>query len=693
MMPAELAPFVWSADRAGEATRALALAARLIPRAGAIPSTPVAEVARALEIEAEAYDIGCQTRWRESLRVGPSLLSLAGGRGTLAVLRVGTSQATLIGPNGRARVALDALEDVLWSPLDDDPALGLRAVEERLHHALPDRRRSATIRAARLLVAGRCASRVLAEAWTLRATTSTLRSDLARVQVPRRALAIVAAYGAEFVLFLGIWRQVGRRALAAGAGSGAGLLALLLLWAGLQLLAATAVRRLALDVGAVVRVWLLRGALRLDPEHIRDAGVGQLLGRALDAEALDALALGGGVEALAGLFEFGSGAAVLALGVAPTLLLGTLTVAVALLVLGARAQLRRHAAWSETRRALTHDLVERMVGYRTLLVQDRPERRAIDDDRALAAYEARTGRLDRLATWLDLGLPRLFLMLALGAVGASLWRTAAIATAAVATSIGGIWLAYAGLRRLGTALGELIAAREAWSRVRPLVAAPAEAAPRDGAEDIAPSGDRPPLISVRGVGYQYPQRRHAQLAAEALTIEAGDRLLVSGPSGAGKSTLAAILVGLKAPTTGRLLLRGRDQRALGLDRWRRAVGAVPQFHENHVFSADLLFNLLMGRRWPPRAEDIVLAETVCRELGLGALLERMPGGLLQVVGETGWQLSHGERSRLYIARSLLQTLDARVLDESFAALDPETLDEVMAAVLRRPEALVVIAHP
>jgi ABC-type transport system involved in cytochrome bd biosynthesis fused ATPase/permease subunit len=112
-----------------------------------------------------------------------------------------------------------------------------------------------------------------------------------------------------------------------------------------------------------------------------------------------------------------------------------------------------------------------------------------------------------------------------------------------------------------------------------------------------------------------------------------------------------------------------------------------------VFSADLLFNLLMGRRWPPRAEDVVLAEAVCRELGLGPLLERMPGGLLQVVGETGWQLSHGERSRLYIARSLLQTLDARVLDESFAALDPETLDEVMAAVLRRPQALVVIAHP
>jgi len=51
----------------------------------------------------------------------------------------------------------------------------------------------------------------------------------------------------------------------------------------------------------------------------------------------------------------------------------------------------------------------------------------------------------------------------------------------------------------------------------------------------------------------------------------------------------------------------------------------------------------------------------------------MPAGLLQMVGETGWQLSHGERSRLYIARALLEGADVVLLDESFAALDPENL--------------------
>ena len=84
---------------------------------------------------------------------------------------------------------------------------------------------------------------------------------------------------------------------------------------------------------------------------------------------------------------------------------------------------------------------------------------------------------------------------------------------------------------------------------------------------------------------------------------------------------------------------------------------------------------------------------ICRELDLGGLLERMPGGILQVVGETGWQLSHGERSRLYIGRALLQKADLVLLDESFAALDPITLKRVMECVLKRAPTLMVIAHP
>ena len=71
----------------------------------------------------------------------------------------------------------------------------------------------------------------------------------------------------------------------------------------------------------------------------------------------------------------------------------------------------------------------------------------------------------------------------------------------------------------------------------------------------------------------------------------------------------------------------------------------------------------------------------------------MPAGMQQMVGEAGWMLSHGERSRLFIARALLQDPDLVILDESFAALDPENLTQALASVLRRARTVMVIAHP
>jgi ABC-type multidrug transport system fused ATPase/permease subunit len=101
----------------------------------------------------------------------------------------------------------------------------------------------------------------------------------------------------------------------------------------------------------------------------------------------------------------------------------------------------------------------------------------------------------------------------------------------------------------------------------------------------------------------------------------------------------------------------------------------------------------MGRGWPPRPADLEEAEKVCRALDLGPLLERMPAGLQQIVGETGWQLSHGEKSRLYIARAILQEASLLILDESFAALDPLTLQRTLRFVLEKAATVVVIAHP
>ncbi|HLM47311.1 MAG TPA: ATP-binding cassette domain-containing protein, partial [Myxococcaceae bacterium] len=107
----------------------------------------------------------------------------------------------------------------------------------------------------------------------------------------------------------------------------------------------------------------------------------------------------------------------------------------------------------------------------------------------------------------------------------------------------------------------------------------------------------------------------------------------------------------------------------------------------------LAMNLLLGRAWPHSTEDLNQARALCEELGLGELLARMPSGLMQMVGERGWQLSHGEQSRIFVARALLQRAPVVVLDEAFGALDPMTMRKVMACVEARASTLIVIAHP
>jgi ABC-type bacteriocin/lantibiotic exporter with double-glycine peptidase domain len=193
--------------------------------------------------------------------------------------------------------------------------------------------------------------------------------------------------------------------------------------------------------------------------------------------------------------------------------------------------------------------------------------------------------------------------------------------------------------------------------------------------------------------FRYQDRGEPVLRGCSLTVRSGDRLLLEGASGGGKSTLASLLVGLRVPQSGLLLLRGLDRQTLGDEGWRQRVVSAPQFHENHVLAETFAFNLLMGRRWPPHEEDMVEASAICRELGLAPLLSKMPAGMLQMVGETGWQLSHGERSRVYIARALLQGAEVVIFDESFAALDPENVKLALDCVQRRARTLLVVAHP
>jgi ABC-type transport system involved in cytochrome bd biosynthesis fused ATPase/permease subunit len=203
----------------------------------------------------------------------------------------------------------------------------------------------------------------------------------------------------------------------------------------------------------------------------------------------------------------------------------------------------------------------------------------------------------------------------------------------------------------------------------------------------------PTVVEAHGLAYQYSGHGTKALHELDLEIRRGEKLLVQGRSGGGKSTLVGVLAGWRTPTAGLLMSGGLDRATLGASRWHRRVSAAPQYHENHVLAGPFAYNLLLGRRWPATEDDLREAEEVARDAGLGPLLDRMPGGLMQMVGETGWQLSSGERSRLFLCRALLSRAELVILDECFAALDPQTLRQALECSLRRANTLMVVAHP
>jgi len=683
---------LWPLDRRDELTAALASAAG-IARLGPADRFELsyADVAPALTSRARAE--------------APAVLRVGGGAGTLlGIVSYAGDDVRLLAPGGTVVIRGTAvLSALLRAPVEAWSPTGVEAAVAQAGFAGA---RAESVRAA-LLAAALGGERV-AEGARLRPAQRSIGTALRAAGVGRRLGAALIGYVGQLALLVALWATIGTRAIATAGnsrGGSWGWIALVALLAAVRLASSRAAGRLAIDAGAVLRDRILHGLLRLDTEPLRAAGIGRLMGRVADVEAVESLALGGGLTAAVGVFELVTGLCVLALGVAPV---GELAFAAAWGLFGAALAVRVQRAlraWSAERLALTHDLVERMVGQRTLVAQQPSELWHRDEDRALAAYSSRGRALDRAVTALTVVVPRGFLIGAL-VILAPRFGEAALRPGAFATSLGGLLFVTSALRKLAQAFPALGAAVIAWRNIGDLLAGDETPVRPDAAASLAASSStlssaspaalaakRGALIEARALGFRYPGRADPVLDDCALEIRRGDRVLLEGPSGGGKSTLAALLCGLRAPTSGSLRLDGVERSALGDERWRARVGAAPQFHENHVFSASLLFNLLLGRAWPPRREDVAEAEAICRELDLGPLLARMPSGLEQLVGESGWQLSHGERGRLYIARSLLQPLDARILDESFAALDPETLERALACVLSRAETLVVIAHP
>lgn len=173
-----------------------------------------------------------------------------------------------------------------------------------------------------------------------------------------------------------------------------------------------------------------------------------------------------------------------------------------------------------------------------------------------------------------------------------------------------------------------------------------------------------------------------------LTLKKGDVVALVGSSGSGKTTIAQLLLRFYDPTSGAVLIDGKDLRDISISSLRRQTAVVTQ--ETHLFNDTVFANIAYGRADASR-EDV---EAAAKAAYAHDFISALPDGYATIIGERGTRLSGGEKQRLAIARALLKNPPILVLDEATSALDTVSEQAVQKALdhLLTGRTVLMIAH-
>jgi len=195
-------------------------------------------------------------------------------------------------------------------------------------------------------------------------------------------------------------------------------------------------------------------------------------------------------------------------------------------------------------------------------------------------------------------------------------------------------------------------------------------------------------IEFDDVTFKYPDGEEYILEHFNLKVPKGSNVAIVGETGAGKSTLVNLVCRFFEPTSGRILIDGRDARERSVGWLHANIGYVLQ--TPHLFSGTVRENLMYGK---PDATDAQLDEAV-KSVNADGIIARMENGYDTLVGEGGNTLSTGEKQLLSFARAILTNPAIFVLDEATSSIDTLTERLIQNAVekLMDGRTSFVIAH-
>jgi len=213
----------------------------------------------------------------------------------------------------------------------------------------------------------------------------------------------------------------------------------------------------------------------------------------------------------------------------------------------------------------------------------------------------------------------------------------------------------------------------------------------DGAAFV-PQLKGPPVreIVFEDVTFRYAPNMPAVFERLNLRIRAGETIGVAGQNGSGKSSFADLLLGLLAPTNGRILADGIDVGGRNRAAWQATTAYVPQ--QVSLIDGSITENIALGIA--PEQVDQARLEMAMRIARLDEFVATLAQGHRTLLGEHGVQLSGGQRQRLGIARALYRRAALLVMDEATASLDVTAEREITSALHAYAGAMtvVIIAH-